>query len=77
MDPLTALDAGLKNPSAIYVLVGGEGILRRQAVTRIREAIVSGPVAAFNDATFTAGTASDSDPLGFADIVRTAPMMAA
>lgn len=76
MDPVRIVAESLKQPAAVYVLVGGEGILRRQALALIREGCVSGPVAAFNDATFTAGTGGDTDPLGFADIVRTAPMMA-
>ncbi len=77
MDPLEALAMGLKKPAPIYVVVGGESVLRRQAVALIRSGIVSGAVAAFNDATFTAGSASDSDPLGFVEICRTAPMMTA
>lgn len=77
MDPLDALADGLNNPAPIYLLVGGESLLRRKAVARIRSEIVSGPVAAFNDATFTAGPSSDADPLGFVEICRTAPMMAA
>ncbi len=77
MDLLEALAVGLQNPAPIYVVVGGESMLRRQAVARIRAAIVSGPVAAFNDSTYTAGSSADADPMGFADSVRTAPMMAA
>ncbi|MSP56121.1 MAG: DNA polymerase III subunit delta [Myxococcales bacterium] len=76
MDPIRLVTDSLRQPAAVYILVGGEGILRRQALALIREGCVSGPVAAFNDATFTAGTGGDTDPMGFADIVRTAPMMA-
>lgn len=76
MDPLHALRDSLNHPAPIYVLVGGESLLRREAVNLVRDAIVQGPVAAFNDASFTAGAASDVDPLGFSDIARTAPMMA-
>lgn len=76
MDPLNALRASLNQPAPIYVLVGGESLLRREALTLVRDTVASGPVAAFNDATYTAGTASDLDPLGFSDVARTAPMMA-
>lgn len=77
MDPFKSIADSLGRPAMVYVLVGGEGILRRRAVSMLRDAIATGPVAAFNDATFTAGAGADTDPLGFADIVRTAPMMAA
>jgi DNA polymerase-3 subunit delta len=76
MDPLQTLSESLKSPSPLYVLVGGESLLRRQALALIRDAIANGPVAAFNDASFTAGSSADADPLGFSDIARTAPMMA-
>ncbi len=75
MDPLKPVADSLKEPLPVYVLVGGEGVLRRQALALVRGAVVSGAVAAFNDATFTAGTGGDTDPMGFADVVRTAPMM--
>jgi len=68
-----ALDASLREPAPVYLLVGGESWLVRDAVDRIRAAVVAGPVAAFNDATFVA--AEDRDGT-FVHTARTVPMMA-
>ncbi len=76
MDPLRAVTQTLDRPLPVYVLVGGDPVLRRDAIALIRARVAHGPVAAFNDATYTAGPGADADPLGFQDVVRTAPMMA-
>ncbi|MFZ5476352.1 MAG: DNA polymerase III subunit delta [Myxococcota bacterium] len=61
------------SPPPVYVLVGPESWLVREAVEDVRRAIATGPTAAFNHAVFTAG---ESDALGFADVAATLPMMA-
>lgn len=63
----------LNPPGALYIVLGDEGILVREAVLAIREAAVSGPMAAFNHAQFTAG---EEAALGFLDACRQVPVMA-
>lgn len=63
----------LANPAAVYVVLGDEALLVREAVLAIREAAVSGPMAAFNHAQFTAG---EELALGFVDACRQVPVMA-
>jgi DNA polymerase-3 subunit delta len=74
MNPLDAVTTSLANPPPVYVLVGPESLLVRQAEEEVRVAIASGPVAAFNHAVFTAG---EDGALAFRDVAATAPMMAA
>ena len=54
MSTLDAFKASLANPAPVYVLVGGEGFLVREALDLLRSAVVAGPLAAFNDATYIA-----------------------
>lgn len=74
MNPLAPLTSSLANPAPVYVLVGSELLLVRQAEDALREAVASGPTAAFNHAVFTAG---EEGALNFRDVASTAPMMAA
>ncbi|MDP2313712.1 MAG: DNA polymerase III subunit delta [Pseudomonadota bacterium] len=74
MNPLAVITASLANPAPVYVLVGPEGLLVRQAEEEVRVAVASGPVAAFNHAVFTAG---EDGAMAFRDAAATAPMMAA
>ncbi len=74
MDPLAAVTGSLAAPPPIYVLVGSELLLVRQAEVAVCAAFASGPTAAFNHATFTAG---EDAALGFPDVAFTVPMMAA
>jgi DNA polymerase-3 subunit delta len=73
MNPLAALTTSLAAPVPVYVLVGPEGMLVRQAEEEVRRVVAQGPVAAFNHAVFTAGEEAAS---GFTDVAFTAPMMA-
>lgn len=74
MNPLTPLHGSLASPAAVYVLVGPELLLVREAEEALRAAVASGPTAAFNHAVFTAG---EESALNFRDVACTAPMMAA
>lgn len=74
MSGFDALVATLEQPAPVYLLVGGEDWLVRQALERIRAAVVAGPVAAFNDATFVAAEDREGS---FVHTARTVPMMAA
>lgn len=64
----------LGSPHAVYVCVGGEALLVREAVDAVRGAVLAGGMAAFNHAIHTAG---DEGVLGFADACRQVPVMAA
>ena len=73
MEPLKPLIDTLGAPLPVYVLVGAESLLVREAEERARKAVIAGGIAAFNDATLTAG---EEAALSFADIARQSPMMA-
>lgn len=74
MTPLAPLHASLQSPAPVYVLVGTELLLVREAEAALVEAVAKGPTAAFNHAVFTAG---EDAALNFRDVAATAPMMAA
>lgn len=74
MNPLAPLTASLSNPAPVYVIVGSELLLVRQAEESLRLAVANGPTAAFNHAVFTAG---EDAAMSFRDVAATAPMMAA
>ncbi len=74
MNPLAPLQSSLTNPAPVYVLVGSELLLVRQAEEQLRAAVANGPTAAFNHAVFTAG---EDAALAYRDVASTAPMMAA
>lgn len=72
--PLTRLDATLRDPKPVYVIVGDAGPLRQRAIERLLAAVrprVGLP--AFNHATVRC---SSGDPLEALSTARTAPMMA-
>lgn len=74
MDPLSTLRNSLqKDPLPIYVTIGAESLLVREAEKIVESAVVSGPVAAFNHAILSA---SDESCLRFGDIASSVPMMA-
>lgn len=73
MDPLQPLLDSLAKPAALYVLVGSEGLLVRNAEEAVRKAVLTGATAAFNDAVLTSGEESAAS---FVDIARQLPMMA-
>ncbi len=73
MDPLDALTRTLSAPAPVYVLVGSESLLVREAEEAVRVAVASGPTAAFNHAVFTAG---EEGALAYRDVAGTLPMMA-
>jgi DNA polymerase-3 subunit delta len=71
--PLEPLRASLASPSPVYVLVGSEGLLVREAENALRDALLVGPFAQLNHAVFTAG---EDGAGGFAEAAATLPMMA-
>ncbi len=73
MSALEAIRASLTAPLPVYVLVGGDHFLAREALDLIRGTVVAGPLAAFNDATFVAAEERGG---GFLGAARTVPMMA-
>jgi DNA polymerase-3 subunit delta len=73
MDPLRPLLESLAQPASVYVLVGAESLLVRHAEAALRNAVLTGATAAFNDAVFTAG---EESALSFADTAAQVPMMA-
>lgn len=73
MLPLEPLRKSLTQPVPLYVLVGSEAFLVRAAEELVRETLAVGPMAALNHTTFTAGEEGAS---AFAEMARTAPMMA-
>lgn len=73
MSLLQTLEASLADPAPVYVLVGGDGFLVREAVDLLRGRLVAGPLAAFNDATFVAAEERGG---ALFDLARTVPMMA-
>lgn len=73
MSALDTLKASLASPAPVYVLVGSEALLVREAETTLREALVTGPFAQLNHAVFTAG---EDSAMGFAEATATLPMMA-
>jgi DNA polymerase-3 subunit delta len=74
VSPLDALARTFASPAPIYVLVGPEGLLVREAEESVRAAFASGPTAAFNHTVFTAG---EQGAVAFSQVAATAPMMAA
>lgn len=68
-----ALAESLASPLPVYVFVGAESLLVREAEEAVRRAVVSGPTAAFNHASFTA---ADEGASGFVQAAGTLPMMA-
>lgn len=74
MTPLAPLLDSLAAPAAVYVLVGAEALLVREAEGALVAAVANGPTAAFNHAAFTAG---EDGALNFRDVASSAPMMAA
>lgn len=74
MSPIDSLAKTFASPAPIYVLVGPEGLLVREAEESVRVAIASGPTAAFNHTVLTAG---EEGATSFSAIAATVPMMAA
>lgn len=64
----------LASPHPVYVCVGGEALLVREAVEAVRGSVLAGGMAAFNHAIHTAG---EEGAVGFADACRQVPVMAA
>jgi DNA polymerase-3 subunit delta len=73
MKLLEPLVASLAQPVPVYVLVGSEPLLVREAERRLREALLVGPFAQLNHAVHTAG---EEGALAFAETAATLPMMA-
>lgn len=74
MNPLQPLLESLSEPRPVYLLVGLDPVLVREAVAAIRDAVVPPAVAAFNDATVNAAEERGGS---FVEVARTVPMMAA
>lgn len=74
MDPLDPLRQSLAQPKPIYVIVGSETLLVREAEELARRALARGPMAALNHGVFTGG---EEGALAFGELARTLPMMAA
>ncbi len=75
VDPLETLRRSLREaPVPVYVTIGAEGLLVREAEKLVEAAVVAGPVAAFNHAVLSA---PDEGTARFADIAASVPMMAA
>lgn len=55
MSALADVQKSLAKPAPIYVCVGDEALLVREAVEAVRAAVLSGGIAAFNHAVLTAG----------------------
>lgn len=63
----------LAAPLPVYVLLGSESLLVREAEQALRQAVASGPTAAFNHGVFTA---PEDGAAGFVQAAGTLPMMA-
>ena len=70
---LDDLRRSLEHPAAVYVCVGEEALLVREAVEAVRGAVIAGGMAAFNHASFVCG---EEAALGFAEACRQVPVMA-
>lgn len=71
MDPFSP--EALKNPASIYLLLGTESLLVKNAEEAVTRASLSGGFASLNHGIFHAG---EEPALGFAAIASTLPMMA-
>jgi DNA polymerase III subunit delta len=70
---LDDLTRTLSAPRPIYVCIGGEALLVREATEAVRTRVLAGGMAAFNHAIHTAG---EEAALAFADACRQVPVMA-
>ncbi|GDX78517.1 hypothetical protein LBMAG42_03280 [Deltaproteobacteria bacterium] len=73
MSALDDLRRSLAQPAPVYVCVGDESMLVREAIEAVRGAVLSGGLVAFNHATFTCG---EEGAAGFAEACRQVPVMA-
>ncbi len=69
---LDDLRRSLGTPAPVYVCVGEESLLVKEAVEAVREVVLAGGMAAFNHASFVCG---EEAALGFADACRQVPVM--
>lgn len=72
MSPLQPLLDTLGAPLPVYLLVGVDPVVTREALAALRHAVLLGPTAAFNDAVVVAAEGG----MAFLDLARTVPMMA-
>lgn len=72
MNPLQPLLDTLGDPRPVYLLVGVDAVVVREALSALRGAVLQGPTAAFNDAVVVAAEGG----MAFLDLARTVPMMA-
>lgn len=68
-----ALADTLTAPLPVYVFLGSESLLVREAEKAVRDVVATGPTAAFNHGTFVA---AEEGALGFVQAAGTLPMMA-
>ena len=73
MAALDDLRRSLRTPLPVYVCVGDESLLVREAVDAVRAAVLTGGLAAFNHALFTCGEEGAGE---FAEGCRQVPVMA-
>lgn len=73
MNPLQPLLETLADPRPVYLLVGVDPVITRDALAALRAAVLEGATAAFNDAVVVA---AEDRGGAFAEVARTAPMMA-
>lgn len=73
MAALDDLGRSLLTPLPVYVCVGDEAFLVREAIEAVRGAVLTGGLAAFNHALFTCG---EEAAAGFAEGCRQVPVMA-